>query len=232
MSEANRRHFIKTTTATAAALASRGLELRPHAQGAKTPAADPMELELANEALNVARGAGASYADVRVGRYRQQNIQTRELQVTGVSDDESYGLGIRTLVNGCWGFAATSTMTRDGIQKAAREAVAIARAARSVQRHPVELASAKPVTGTWMTPVERDPIEVPLEEKIALLLKANGAALRGEAGAVRLVRTPAAARNQDTGDVGRHKRYPDVRSCGAIFCRDGDGARRFSDLRT
>ena len=178
MSEANRRHFIKTTAATAAVLASRGLQLHPYAQGVKTPAADPMELELANEALNVARGAGASYADVRIGRYRRQHIQTRELQVTTVSDDESYGLGIRTLVDGCWGFAATSTMTRDGIQKAAREAVAIARAARSVQRHPVELASAKPVTGTWMTPIERDPIEVPLEEKIALLLKANGAALR------------------------------------------------------
>ena len=130
MSEANRRDFIKTTAATAAALASRGLQLHPYAQGVKTPAADPMELELANEALNVARGAGASYADVRIGRYRRQDIQTRERQVTGVSDDESYGLGVRTLVDGCWGFAATSTMTRDGVQKAAREAVAICRAPR------------------------------------------------------------------------------------------------------
>ena len=36
------------------------------------PAADAAVIELANEALNAARGAGASYADVRIGRYRRQ----------------------------------------------------------------------------------------------------------------------------------------------------------------
>ena len=125
-----------------------------------------------------ARSGGASYADVRVGRYRRQDIQTRERQVTAVADDESYGIGIRTLVNGCWGFAATSTMTRAGVQNAAREALTLSRAAKTVQRRPVELAPSTPAIGTWMTPIQRDPIEVPLEEKIALLLRANEAALK------------------------------------------------------
>ena len=115
---------------------------------------------------------------MRIGRYRRQIIQTRERLVASVTDDESYGLGIRTLVDGCWGFAATSVMTRTGVQNVAREAITLSRAARTVQRRPVELAPATPVTGTWMTPVQRDPIEVPLEEKIALLLGANEAALR------------------------------------------------------
>ena len=94
-----------------------------------------------------------------------------------MSDSESYGLGVRTLVDGSWGFAATSTMTRDGAQRAATDAVAMSRAARIVRRHRVELAPVKPVTGTWITPVRRDPIEVPLEEKVALLFAANEAAL-------------------------------------------------------
>ena len=81
--------------------------------------ADAAALEIANEALNAARKAGASYADARIGRYRRQSIATRERQVTGVSDSESYGLGVRTLVDGSWGFAATSTMTRAGAQRAA-----------------------------------------------------------------------------------------------------------------
>jgi TldD protein len=89
-------------------------------------------MELAMEALNAARDAGASYADVRIGRYRRQSINTRERQVSGVSDSESYGLGVRTLVDGCWGFAATSTMTRAGAQNAAREAAGLSRAARAV----------------------------------------------------------------------------------------------------
>ncbi|MET0214995.1 MAG: TldD/PmbA family protein, partial [Vicinamibacterales bacterium] len=178
MSNPTRRHFLGTTAAAAAALVSTRLGGRAAAQTPSAPAADPLAIELANEALNVVRGAGATYADARVGRYRRQTIQTRERQVSGVSDEESYGLGVRALVNGCWGFAATSTMTRAGVQKAAQEAVAIARAARAVQRHPVELALTASVTGTWMTPVKRDPLEVPLEEKIALLIKANEAALR------------------------------------------------------
>ena len=99
-------------------------------------------------------------------------------QVSGVSDSESYGLGVRTLVDGSWGFAATSTMTRAGAQRAATDAAAMSRAARIVRMHRVELAPVTPVTGVWMTPVRRDPLEVPLEEKIALLLAANEAALK------------------------------------------------------
>jgi TldD protein len=174
-----RRDFIRTTAATAAAVAAYGpFPLETIAQGGAAPGADTAALEIANESLNAARMGGASYADARIGRYRRQSISTRERQVTGVSDSESYGLGVRTLVDGSWGFAATSTMTREGAQRAAADAVAMSRAARIVRRHRVELAPVKPVTGTWMTPVRRDPIEVPLEEKIALLFATNEAALK------------------------------------------------------
>ncbi|HEY9466659.1 MAG TPA: twin-arginine translocation signal domain-containing protein, partial [Vicinamibacterales bacterium] len=96
-----RRDFLKATTSTAAALAvgnlaaNVGADARSAQAAAQTlpaPAADPAVIELANEALNAARGAGASYADVRVGRYRRQGVATRERQVLSVSDNESYGL--------------------------------------------------------------------------------------------------------------------------------------------
>ncbi|HKY21088.1 MAG TPA: TldD/PmbA family protein [Vicinamibacterales bacterium] len=181
-----RRDFIRSTAATAAALAAGSrLQSAGAAQTLTAPTADPLVLELANEALNAARSAGASYADVRIGRYRRQTIATRERQVSSVRDDESYGLGVRTIVNGSWGFAATSTMTRGGAQSAARDAVALSRAARTVQRHPVELAPTAPVTGVWMTPVRHDPIDIALEEKVALLLATNEAALK--VGKVRFV---------------------------------------------
>ena len=174
-----RRAFIKTTgAATAAAVVAPhvGLELLPQTPAAPGP--EPAALDVANEALDAARSSGASYADVRVARYRRQQISTRERQVSGVSDTESYGLGVRVLVAGCWGFAATSTMTRAAAQNAARQAIATARAARAVHRKAVELAPVKPVQGTWMTPVTRDALDVPLEEKIALLLATNEAALK------------------------------------------------------
>ena len=81
-------------------------------------------------------------------------------------------------MNGSWGFAATNNMTKDGVVKAAREAARISRAAKTVQKRPVELAPAPVVKGTWMTPVTRDPIDVPIEEKVALLFATNEAALK------------------------------------------------------
>ena len=174
----SRRDFIKTTAATAAALAVGPRAALGSAQGTVAPAADPLALELAKEALDAARSAGASYVDVRIGRYRRQTIATRERQVSGVSDNESYGIGVRTLVNGCWGFAATSAMHRSGTRQAALEAVALSKAARAVQKRRVDLAPITPVVGTWITPVRQDPLEVAIEDKIALLLAANEAALK------------------------------------------------------
>jgi TldD protein len=174
-----RRDFLKAASAAAAATAVAGLSSPARAATLlRPPASDTFVDELALEALNAARSAGASYADARVGRYRRQFVSTRERQVTGVSDSESFGVGVRALVDGAWGFAATREMTRDGVQQAAREAVKLARAARSVQRRRVELSPVAPVKGTWRTPVTRDPVDVPIEEKVALLLAANEAALK------------------------------------------------------
>ncbi|HEU4996382.1 MAG TPA: metallopeptidase TldD-related protein [Gemmatimonadaceae bacterium] len=179
----SRRDFLKTGATVAAATIAGprlldALEAPSVSPYLAAPPTEAFAAELAAEALNAARSAGATYADVRIGRYRRQSIGTRERQITGVSDSESYGIGIRTIVNGAWGFAATSNMTTEGVVKAAREAVRISRAAKSVQRRPIELAPAPVVKGTWMTPVTRDPLDVPIEEKVALLFAANEAALR------------------------------------------------------
>jgi TldD protein len=177
----SRREFLKRSAAAAAAttLASRVLTAEPRPSGlVVAPATDPFADDLAMEAMNAARDAGASYADVRIGRYRRQSVNTRERQISGVSDAESYGLGVRTIVNGSWGFAATSDMTKEGAVRVAREAARIARAARTAQKRPIELAPTPVVKGTWMTPVKRDPLEVPLEEKVAYLFAANEAALK------------------------------------------------------
>ncbi|MEP6691987.1 MAG: TldD/PmbA family protein [Gemmatimonadaceae bacterium] len=174
----NRRDFIKTAGAAAALIGAESLLARPSFARITAGGGDASVDDLAMEALNAAKDAGASYADVRIGRYRRQFVGTRERQVTGVSDAESYGIGVRALVGGSWGFAATSTMTKEGVQLVAREAAKIARAARSVQKRPVELAPVLAVKGTWRTPITRDPVDVPIEEKVALLLAANEAALK------------------------------------------------------
>src|SRR5690606_29520079 len=116
-------------------------------------------------ALNAARGAGASYADVRIGRYLRQMVTARERIVTGTMSTESFGAGVRVIANGTWGFAATNDVTPDGIAAVARQAVAIARANSVLQTEPVQLAPVTP-TGevSWRTPIETNAFEIPIQE--------------------------------------------------------------------
>src|SRR5215207_7358925 len=65
---------------------------------------------LADVALNTARSLGATYADVRIGRYLNQFVATREKKVQGITSLESFGVGVRVIVNGTWGFASTNAV--------------------------------------------------------------------------------------------------------------------------
>lgn len=138
--------------------------------------------QLCDAALNTAKSAGATYSDVRIGRYLNQFINTRENKVQGITSTESYGVGIRVIVNGTWGFASTNDVTTDGIKNATLRAVAIAKANSKFQKEPVKLA-ATPGVGevVWNTPIQKNPLEVPVSEKVELLLAANAAAIKNGA---------------------------------------------------
>lgn len=138
--------------------------------------------ELADVALNAARSAGASYSDVRIGRYLNQFITTREHKVENLSNTESYGIGIRVIANGSWGFAATDRMDKDSIAKTAALAVSIAKENSRLISEPVRLAPQKGYGEvSWKTPIEKNAFEVPVKEKIDLLLSVNDAAMKGGA---------------------------------------------------
>ena len=129
--------------------------------------------------LDAAKSAGAEYADVRISQNRNQAIQAREHRVQSLSDSETFGFGVRVLVKGAWGFAASRELAADEMVRVARQAVAQAQANRAALERPVVLAPVTPTAnGTWRGPAEIDPFEVPIEEKVALLLDANAAALK------------------------------------------------------
>ncbi|HEY5804963.1 MAG TPA: TldD/PmbA family protein [Lysobacter sp.] len=133
---------------------------------------------LADAAMGAATAAGASYSDVRIGRYLRQFVITREDKVQNVVNTESTGIGIRVLVNGAWGFAATNELGTQGVVKAAQQAVAIARANSKHQSTPVQLAKAPGVGEvSWKTPIRKNSMEVPLKDKVDLLLGVNAAAI-------------------------------------------------------
>ncbi|HXO76499.1 MAG TPA: TldD/PmbA family protein, partial [Puia sp.] len=122
------------------------------------------------------------YADVRIGRYLNQFVITRENRVQNIANTESFGVGIRVIANGSWGFAATNDVTPAGMARTAARAVAVAKANAKIISEPVQLA---PQNGygevSWKTPIEKNVFEVPLKEKIDLLLNVNSVAMQGGA---------------------------------------------------
>ncbi|HUF05207.1 MAG TPA: TldD/PmbA family protein [Aridibacter sp.] len=132
---------------------------------------------LADLALSEATKAGASYADIRINRYRIESLGTRERQVQFVSRGENFGFGIRVLVNGTWGFAASPDVNEAEVRRVARDAVAIAKANAAYNKKEIELVPADKAVGKWKTEMKSDPFDVSIDEKIDFLLKLNEAAL-------------------------------------------------------
>ena len=141
-----------------------------------------LKKRMADVVLNAARSKGATYTDCRIGRYLNQYVVTREDKVQNVVNTESYGMGIRVIANGCWGFAATDKLDNDSIAKAAAQAVAIAKENARLQSEPVQLLPQKGYGEvSWKAPIERNAFEVPVKEKVDLLLSVNDAALKAGA---------------------------------------------------
>jgi TldD protein len=175
-----RRDFLLRSAATTAALGAGQLALpRMIAAAAPRQAPDPVfNRELAMRALDAARAAGASYADVRISRNRVQQMGTREQQITFFNDQDTFGFGVRVIADGAWGFAASRELNAEEVTRVAQQAVLQARSNATARARPLELAPVERVAeGRWRAPIEIDPFDVPIEEKVDLLLRANAAAL-------------------------------------------------------
>ena len=127
-------------------------------------------LDIAQQAVEAARGAGAGYADARFVSEESESLTVKNQEMEGIDRSTSQGVGIRVLVDGYWGFAATARRDAAEIDRTARLAVEIARAAARLPMEPVRLSEVEPETAQWSTPVQEDPFDVPLHEKVGLLM--------------------------------------------------------------
>ena len=176
----SRRDFLRSCGTSALAIAA--VELIPGAFVTRRAAAaglPPDQLEaLGAVALDRARSLGASYADIRINRYRTQSLILRSApdwasgsinNVPSVTDDETFGFGVRVIHGGAWGFAASADVDKDTIARMTAEAVGIARAHAKLRGEPVRLAKVSSAKDTYRTPVEKDPFATGIAAKLALL---------------------------------------------------------------
>jgi TldD protein len=113
----------------------------------------------------------ADYADARFVQQRAEHLSTRNGELDELDCRDAAGIGIRVRLGGAWGFAAAGDTGRASAEAALERALAVARAQPSVPGFP--LAPEQPARGSYASPVELDPFEVSLEEKLGVLLAAD-----------------------------------------------------------
>lgn len=137
--------------------------------------------DLVREALDTAVARGAGYADARLVELAREDLIVRDGRLGALEQSDSRGIGVRVLVGGAWGYAATDATTREGVQACAAHAVAIGRASARVLASPVRLAPEPAHRAVWASPCAIDPFSVSLDRKLDLLLRVD-AALRAVKG--------------------------------------------------
>src|SRR6266496_2076262 len=170
----SRREFLKTT-----ALVCSAASLPAWVFEAEAAAAAGIDKnQLADIAIARAKKLGATYADIRINRYRNESVFTREERVQNVSRTQSFGFGVRVLIKGAWGFAASRVVTPESVRRVTEQAGAIARVNARYQRKPIELVSTPKVVATWKSEFKKDPFDVPMDDKIQFLLGLNETAMK------------------------------------------------------
>ncbi len=142
-----------------------------------TVAADPDRLRpefvalplarLADSALQRCRDFGVEHADVRIERLSSNQLRLRDASLEGSLGGETLGLAVRVVLDGTWGFAATTQLSTDGAVRAAEQSVRVAQVSRPLAGERVELA-AEPVhdEAVWVSAYDVDPTEVPTSDKV------------------------------------------------------------------
>jgi TldD protein len=128
-------------------------------------------MQEAENALDIAKSGGASYADIRVISTQMEFIEVKDGRIGQIQRKESLGFGIRLILNGAWGFASSAELSKEKVQTTAKEAIEIGRASSTVIDKPVRLASAENFIAKWQTPYIVDPFNVSIDEKLKLLLE-------------------------------------------------------------
>jgi TldD protein len=174
-----RRNFVKhSSTLALAGTMGRRMSFSTDGQAdaarqAYAATVDPSVVRsLAMRAIDAAKTAGATYADVRLTRTISaeytSSLVPGDLAYEG-RDTETLGMGVRVLVNGYWGFAATPYWTPDEAVRLAQTAVAQAAENAKGPSRSVDLGHHPIVTGSWTMPIVIDPFQISVEEKLDFL---------------------------------------------------------------
>jgi len=125
-------------------------------------------------AMNTANALGADYADIRIQKTETQTIYLQNLSLKNTSNNVLHGYGIRVFKNGVWGFAHSNEFTEKSVIATVKRAYEIALlSSRAKKGDGLSLAPERSYIATYRTPVKIDPFDIPIREKVDLMMEVN-----------------------------------------------------------
>lgn len=125
-----------------------------------------MEEDLALFAVDYASKLGADYVDARLEDHYNELIIVADGKVQRGVINRKCGIGVRTLVDGAWGFQSTTDLTKKGLRPAVKIAFKVAKASSKHVPEPVKLASTKARKTSYKAEVKTDLQNIDFEEKL------------------------------------------------------------------
>src|SRR5207245_10132175 len=113
------------------------------------------ETDLANFALDYATTKGVSYAEARYEHQEQENFILKNGVLDALYVGQDRGVGVRVLVNGALGFAATNMRTKSDVRAIVDGAIKVAKASR--RKTKITLAQADAIELNWSITAQRKP---------------------------------------------------------------------------
>nr|MDK2850263.1 TldD protein [Candidatus Cloacimonadota bacterium] len=125
-------------------------------------------------AMNAAGSLGAEYADIRIQKTTDQVISLRNLSLKSAKTNVIHGYGIRVFKDGAWGFAHNNVFSDEAVLATVERAYEIACLSATVNKDKkLRLAPERSYIASYKTPVQIDPFDIPLSEKVDMMMEVN-----------------------------------------------------------
>ena len=125
--------------------------------------------DLSKKAMAYAKSLGADFADMRFKDIGIEKLKVENGKLVSAETSRSMGYGVRVYLRGAMGFAASNDPAE--MNDVVKKAVDIAKSSQILLENPVWLDEKDAAKAEYQTPVKEDPFEVPLQDKLKLLME-------------------------------------------------------------
>ena len=126
--------------------------------------------------LLISSSSGTTYVEARYQSRLASEVNFTNGELERIRVVENAGCGIRVLVDGCWGFTSTSTISSEVIKECLSQAISAARMLAGTKKNRVKgLVETKMITGTFRTAANSDNnlSDISIEQKVQVTKEAE-----------------------------------------------------------